>query len=111
MTQERFRFKKPVETPAPEQQTSRVSRQQGERPATATEEIIISGNRVVGKVVQLLREGNALSITVQDSLGNVLFEVPMSVGVIGTVLFPSLTGLVVIGALFANLKIVVERRV
>lgn len=113
MTQERFRYQKPAEEDTTEQHTPRTPRtaRASQEQGTYTEELIVSGNRLVGRVVQLLREGNALSITVKDPTDRVLFEVPMSVGVVGTVLFPSVTGLVVLGSLFADLKIVVERKV
>ncbi len=123
MSEERFRFRRDVvrdhdeapqrgfaeEEPADEAETGRPGTGQAVR--SRIEEYTVAGDKVVSKVVQILREGNALSVTVKDQSGTVLFEVPMSVGVIGTLLFPSVTALVFIGAAFANLKIVVERRV
>ncbi len=106
MAEERFRYRNPSPPPPPKQ----PSDPDGSYTPSRTEEFTIAGDRVVAKVMQLLREGSALSITIKDRYGNRLFDVPMSVGVIGTVLFPSLAGLAVIGALMADVRVVVEHR-
>lgn len=102
-TEDRFRYRKST--------IGNQSSTSDEHPRTRTEVFHVQGERVVSKITQILREGNALSITLQDPYGNVIFEVPMSVGVGVTVLFPSVSALVLIGTLWTNLKVVVERRV
>ncbi len=102
-TEDRFRYRK-----------STIGNQfstANEHPRTRTEVFHVQGEHVVSQITQILREGNALSITLQDPYGNVIFEVPLSVGVGVTVLFPSVSALVLIGTLWTNLKVVVERRV
>jgi hypothetical protein len=113
MTEERFRFRKDTEQPGSQQADSYDERpEEGEeRPRTRVEEFTVSGDRLVSKVTKILREGNALRVTIKDQSGNVLFEIPMSVSVVGTLFFPSITALVFIGSVVANLKIVVERKV
>jgi hypothetical protein len=118
MSEERFRFRRDAVHEHDEPPRHNVAREEpaaeegaGPTVRSRIEEYTVAGDKLVSKVVQILREGNAMSVTVKDQSGTVLFEVPMSVGLIGTLLFPSVTALVFIGAAFANLKIVVERRV
>ena len=49
-------------------------------------------------------------ITVKDSTGKVLLEIPATVGVVGAVLAPWFMALGAIAALVTNCRIVVERR-
>jgi len=75
-----------------------------------TEEFTVPGDKIVAKVIQILRDGNALRITIKDQKNNILFEVPMVIGVVGTILFPSVAILGVLGALATNLRVTVERK-
>ena len=51
----------------------------------ATEEFKVSGERLVDKVKELVREGNARKITVKNDDGHSLIEIPLTVGVVGSV--------------------------
>ncbi len=79
----------------------------GER--TAREEFRVSGEAVVAKVKELVREGNVRRITIKNDDGRVLLEVPLTIGVIGTVLLPVWAALGAMAALVANLTLAVER--
>ena len=59
-----------------------------------TEEFRVSGERVLAKVKELVHEG---------------IEIPLTIGVIGTVLLPVWAAIGAIAALAANLTIAVER--
>ena len=74
------------------------------------EEYTVSGNNLVDRVRELLREGNVTRVIVKDDKGKTLLEIPATIGVVGAVLAPWLVGLGVIAALVTNCKIVVERR-
>jgi hypothetical protein len=74
------------------------------------EEFSVSSNNLVDRVKELLHEGNVTRIIVKDEKGKTLLQIPVTVGVIGTVLAPWLTALGVIATLVTNCKIVVERR-
>jgi uncharacterized membrane protein YvbJ len=74
------------------------------------EEYSVSSNNLIERVKELLHEGNITRIIVKNEKGNVLLEIPATVGVIGVVLAPWLAALGAIAALAANCKIVVERR-
>lgn len=76
---------------------------------TFTEEFQVSGERVVAKVKELVREGNVRRITLKNEEGRTLIEIPLTLGVIGTALLPVWAGIGAIAALVANLTISVEK--
>ncbi|MGK7949550.1 MAG: DUF4342 domain-containing protein [Xenococcaceae cyanobacterium] len=77
------------------------------------EEFKISGDVLVGKVKELIRQGNIRRIILKNESGQTLIEIPMTVGVIGSVisaaLFPVIAAVGVIGAMVARLTVVIER--
>ncbi len=77
------------------------------------EEFVISGEKVIGKVKELLHEGNVRRISLQTEEGNTLIEVPFTFGVAGAVagalIAPVWAAIGAIAAMVAKLKIVVER--
>lgn len=76
---------------------------------TVTEEFRVSGEAVVGKVKELVREGNVRRITIKNDDGKVLVEIPLTIGLIGTALLPVWAAIGAIAALVANLTISVEK--
>ena len=56
-----------------------------------------------------MREGNVRRLTIKNEEGRSLIEIPLTVGVIGTVLLPVWAAIGAIAALVANLTIAVER--
>lgn len=74
------------------------------------EEFSVSADNLIGRVKELLHEGNITRIIVKDEAGKVLLEIPATVGVVGVVLAPWLAALGVIAALVTNCRVVVERR-
>ena len=75
-----------------------------------TEEYTVSSNNLIERVKELLHEGNVTRIIVKNEKGDVLLEIPATIGVIGVVLVPWLAALGAIAALASNCKIVVEKR-
>jgi hypothetical protein len=61
-------------------------------------------------VKELVREGNVRRITIKNEEGRTLIEIPLTIGVIGTVLLPVWAAIGAIAALAANLTLAVERR-
>jgi uncharacterized membrane protein YvbJ len=74
-----------------------------------TEEFKVSADDLVKTVKQLLHEGNVRRIIVKDEKGKTLLDLPVTIGVVGTIIAPWLAALGVIGALATNCTIVVER--
>ena len=76
---------------------------------TFTEEIQTTGEQLVAKVKELVREGNVRRIIVKDEEGKTLIEIPLTLGVVGALLLPVAAALGAIAALVTDCTIVVER--
>ncbi|MEM3437925.1 MAG: DUF4342 domain-containing protein [Nitrososphaerales archaeon] len=63
------------------------------------EEFKVSSEDLVKKVKDLIKEGNVTKIIVKNEKGKVLLEMPITAGVVGTILAPWLAALGVIAAL------------
>ena len=76
---------------------------------TRTEELSISGEELVATVKKIIRQGNVRRIGVRSKGGETLFEIPLTLGVVGVLLLPTLAALGAIAALVTECTIVVER--
>jgi hypothetical protein len=74
------------------------------------EEFKVKGEDLLGKVKQLVNEGNVRRIIIKDKENKTLIEVPLTVGVVGIVLAPVLAAVGAIAALVTECTIIVERR-
>jgi len=72
-------------------------------------EFKISGDELLKKVKQLIKEGNARRIIIKDAKGKSLIEIPLTLGVVGVVLAPVLAAVGAIAALVKECTIEVER--
>ncbi|HEX5577975.1 MAG TPA: DUF4342 domain-containing protein [Gemmatimonadaceae bacterium] len=75
-----------------------------------TEEHTVSSDKLLDKVKQIVREGNARRITIKSEAGKVLVEIPLTLGVVGVVLAPVWIAIGTIAALAGRYTIVVEKR-
>jgi len=69
----------------------------------------VNGEQLLAKVKQLLKEGNIRRIIIKDKSGKVVVEFPLTIGVVGAVLAPTLAAIGAIAALVTECEIVVER--
>jgi hypothetical protein len=78
-----------------------------------TEEFRVNGEAVIGRVKELVNEGNVRRIILKNEDGRILIEIPLTVGVAvgaaAALLFPVWAAIGAIAALAARLTIVVER--
>lgn len=74
-----------------------------------TEEYQVSGEKLLGKVKELVREGNVRRIVIKNEKGQTLIEVPLTLGVVGAVLLPVWAAIGAIAALATNCTIIVEK--
>ena len=78
-----------------------------------TEEFKISGDVLIEKIKELIAQSNVRRIIIKNEQGNTLIKIPMTVGVIGSVLsavfFPVFVVIAVIGTMVAHLTLVIER--
>jgi len=79
--------------------------------ASEWEEIQVSADDLVGRVKELISEGNVSRLSVRNERGDTLLEIPVTVGVIGALFVPYLAALGAIAALATRCTISVERRV
>lgn len=74
------------------------------------EEFRVSGEEVVKKVKELIKEGNIRRIIIKNEEGKILVEFPLTIGVVGTILLPMWAAIGAVAALVSNCTIVVEKR-
>jgi len=75
-----------------------------------TEEFVVNGEEVIGKVKQLLNEGNIRRIIIKDMDDKVLIEIPLTIGVVIAVLAPVLAAVGALAAIITKCKIIVEKK-
>ncbi len=75
----------------------------------STQEFKLSGSSLLGKLKELVHEGDIRRITIKNEEGHTLIEIPLTYGVVGVLLLPVWAAIGAIAALAASLTIVVER--
>jgi hypothetical protein len=73
------------------------------------EEFEVDGDKIVETVKRLVHEGNIRRITIKNDEGKSLIEIPLTFGVVGAVLLPTLAAIGALAALVTRCTIVVER--
>ena len=73
------------------------------------EEFVISGEKLVSTVKKLVRQGNIRRVIIKNKESKALIEIPLTLGVVGAVLAPSLAAIGAIAALVTECTIVVEK--
>jgi hypothetical protein len=71
---------------------------------TVREEVRVRGGQLVDKVHELIERGNVRAVIVKHE-GKVIVEIPLTVGVIGTLLAPQLAALGAVAALLTECTI------
>jgi Flp pilus assembly pilin Flp len=74
-----------------------------------TEEFRVNGEELLSKIKQLIHEGNIRRIIIKDKDGKTLIEFPLTFGVVGLVLVPTLAAVGAVAALVTEATIVVEK--
>lgn len=74
------------------------------------ESFTVSGENLIKKVKELIKEGNVRKITIKDKKGSTLAEFPLTFGVVGAVIAPVLAAIGAIAALITECTISVERK-
>jgi hypothetical protein len=74
------------------------------------EEFKIEGDKLVSKIKEIVKEGNVRRIIIKDEEGKTLIEVPLTLGVFGALMAPTLAAIGAVAALVANCTIAVERK-
>ena len=74
-----------------------------------TEEFQVSGDALVAKIKELVHEGNIRHVAIKNEDGRTLVDIPLTLGVVGTLLAPQLAAIGAIAALVTRCTIAVER--
>jgi hypothetical protein len=78
-------------------------------PKVRTEEFQVSGDEIIAKIKELVREGNIRRIAIRNEEGRTLIDIPLTLGVVGILVAPQLAALGAIAALVTHGTIVVEK--
>lgn len=74
-----------------------------------TEEFKVDGEELLRKIKNLLKEGNIRRVIIKDKDGKVVFEIPLTFGVVGALIAPQLAAIGAIAALLSEATVVVEK--
>jgi len=76
---------------------------------THTEEFHVNGEELLAKVKQILHEGNIRRIIIKDKDGKTVMEIPLTIGVVGILLAPTLAAIGAVAALLTEATVLVEK--
>ena len=74
-----------------------------------SEEFQFSGDTLLAKIKEIIREGNIRRVVIKNDDGRVLIDIPLTIGVVGTLLAPQLAAIGAIAALVLKGSIVIEK--
>jgi len=74
-----------------------------------TEEFRVTGEELIAKIKELIHAGNIRRIIIKDRDGKTMIEFPLTFGVVGAVLAPTLAAVGAVAALLSEATIVVEK--
>jgi len=69
----------------------------------------VKGDDLLGKIKELVHEGNIRRITITNEEGTRLLEIPLTLGVVGALFMPVLAAIGAVAALVTNCTIEIER--
>ena len=73
------------------------------------EEFHVNGEELLGRIKNLVNEGNVRRIIIKDKEGKVIFEIPLTFGILGALIAPQLAAIGAIAALVTEATVVVEK--
>jgi len=74
-----------------------------------TEEFNVNGEELLARIKKLIHEGNIRRIIIKDKEGKTVMEIPLTIGVVGVLLAPTLAALGAVAALVTEAMVVVEK--
>lgn len=74
------------------------------------ESFVVSGEKIVEKVKEIIQEGNARRIIIKNEKEETIAEFPLTAGAVGALLAPALAALGAIAALVTKCTVVVEKK-
>ena len=74
-----------------------------------TEEFRVNGEELLAKIKELIHAGNIRRIIIKNRDGKTMIEFPLTIGVVGAVLAPTLAAVGAVAALIGEATVVVEK--
>ncbi len=74
------------------------------------EEFRVNGEELLAKVKNLIKEGNARRIIIQNEAGETIVEIPVTLGAVGALIAPAIAVVGTIAALVTKCTIVVIKK-
>ncbi len=81
----------------------------GDGDGAKREKYRVAGEKLLGKVKELVHEGNIRRLVIKNEEDKTLIEIPFTIGVVGAAFWPVWAAIGAIAALVANCSIEVER--
>jgi hypothetical protein len=76
----------------------------------ARDEFTVSGEELLRKLRELVREGNIRRIIIKDEKGDTYLELPLALGIVGALLVPVWAAVGALAAMAARFTIQIVRR-
>ena len=77
-------------------------------------EVKSTAKSIIIQIKKLIKEGNLRSVVVKNKDGRILFQTPLTVGLVGSIVaaqaFPILSAISMIFILFAHVKIIITKK-
>lgn len=73
------------------------------------EEFQVKGDDLLARIKELIAEGNVRRVTIKNSDGKVLLEIPLTIGVVGALIAPVAAAVGAVAALITECTITVTR--
>ena len=73
-------------------------------------EFKVKGKELLGKIEEIIKEGNVRRIIIKDTEGQTFIEIPMTIGVIGIIAAPIMAAVGALAGLVANFSVEVIRK-
>lgn len=81
-----------------------------EEKQSTRESFKVTGDEIISKVKEIIREGNARKIIIRNDKDETIIEFTLTIGAIGAVLAPVFAAVGAIAALASDCTIIVEKR-
>lgn len=75
-----------------------------------TEEFKVSGEEILKKIKEIIKEGNARRVIIKNEKEEVIMEIPLTFAVVGAVLLPILAAVGAVAGVVAKCTLVVEKK-
>lgn len=74
-----------------------------------SEEFQFSGDSLLAKIKELIHAGNVRRVLIKNEDGRAIVDIPLTIGVVGTLLAPQLAAIGAVAALVMKGSIVIEK--